>query len=359
MRVLRLRGFPKIRMSPAPVIMAAVRVFAILVLGFIGATFLAGFRPTGAAVWYAQTVISVAAVLGGLLVRERMRGARRELPAREGYRLAWRVLRTGPLHIRSYLVVALTLPFYIACFTAWKMWIGYRVPFTWDAEIAAAGRWLHGGRHAWEWIQPAIVSPIVSHALTATYAYGWTIAFHAVAAWAALTNRPRYLVATVMAWPVCGIGMAAAMMSAGPAFYGAVVRPDCDPYAPLMSYLHGIGSPAEYWQRYLWDVYVTHRATAGSGISAMPSMHLVMATLYACAVWELGRPWRVAGVCFVLVMQIGAVHSGWHYSLDGYAGIIAALGVWWTTGRLGVTGSEGPTRVAAFIAGPPSSDVRL
>ena len=66
----------------------------------------------------------------------------------------------------------------------------------------------------------------------------------------------------------------------------------------------------------------------------MPSMHLVMATLYACAVWSCGRRWRIAGITFVAVMELGSVHSGWHYALNGYVGIVAALGIWWATGRI-------------------------
>lgn len=306
----------------------------LIAYAFIAATWLAGFRPVGAAIWYAQTLISVAAILGGLLVRERMRGATRALPAPQGYRVAWRSVRTRRLAIGQYLHIAAVFPLYVACFTAWKCWLDERIPFTWDARLAELGRLLHGGRYPWQLIQPVFSEPLASHLLVFVYAYGWTLAFHAVTAWAALTRQTRFLLAMVLAWPVCGLGMAALMMSAGPAFYGNVVSMTHNPYAALMTYLSNIGSPAEYWQRYLWDGYQAQATRTGAGISAMPSMHLVMATLYACAVWSCGRRWRIAGITFVAVMELGSVHSGWHYALDGYVGIVAALGIWWATGRI-------------------------
>jgi hypothetical protein len=325
-----------------------MHLYAALSLTFIAVTLLAGQQPVGAAIWYAQSIITVAAVVGGILVRERMRGARRAMPARVGYREAWAVVQQGPVSISAYLFVAATFPLYVASFTAWKTWLGYVIPFTWDERLSAWDAVLHGGVDPWRLIHPLFSSEPASHALTTTYGYGWTLAVHGIVAWTALTRRPRFLVANMIAWPICGLAMAGALMSAGPAFYTSVTGCAQNPYRELTDYLRAIGSPAAYWQRYLWDAYTAQTARTGSGLSAMPSMHLVVATLCACAVWAQGRAWRVGAIAFVAVMLVGSVHTAWHYALDGYLGIIAGLAVWWLAGwilRRRSPGRHHPERV--------------
>jgi membrane-associated phospholipid phosphatase len=65
-----------------------------------------------------------------------------------------------------------------------------------------------------------------------------------------------------------------------------------------------------------------------AGISAMPSMHVatsVLMALYAArhARWAGWIMWIFAGL-----IQIGSVHLGWHYAVDGYLGGIVALAAW-------------------------------
>ena len=62
----------------------------------------------------------------------------------------------------------------------------------------------------------------------------------------------------------------------------------------------------------------------GGGISAMPSLHVAMAALYAAVGWRVNRLAGLLLCIYVLIVQLGAVHLGWHYLVDGLAGI--ALG---------------------------------
>jgi hypothetical protein len=40
----------------------------------------------------------------------------------------------------------------------------------------------------------------------------------------------------------------------------------------------------------------------------------------------------VAFALYGLVILVGSVHLGWHYAVDGYAGIAGALILWWIAG---------------------------
>ena len=77
----------------------------------------------------------------------------------------------------------------------------------------------------------------------------------------------------------------------------------------------------------LWTQYVN--AEAGFvGISAFPSMHNAVAALLALAAWRVSRPLGAAMTLFAVMILAGSVHLGWHYAVDGYAGILVAVVCW-------------------------------
>ena len=41
-----------------------------------------------------------------------------------------------------------------------------------------------------------------------------------------------------------------------------------------------------------------------------------------------------AGRSFAAIILVATVHLGWHYAIDGYAGILSAWLLWWACGRL-------------------------
>ncbi len=95
---------------------------------------------------------------------------------------------------------------------------------------------------------------------------------------------------------------------------------------------------------YLWANY-RGSGIVGTGISAMPSIHV------AIALW-LALTWRSFGLgylgfVFYAVILVGSVHTGFHYALDGIVGSIMAAAAWllvcqkrpwekrnWQSGRL-------------------------
>ena len=88
-------------------------------------------------------------------------------------------------------------------------------------------------------------------------------------------------------------------------------------------------------QGMLWEGYQQlmqtpelFQARVYEGIAAFPSLHVGLVALFALF---LGRVNRVVGVamwCYAVIMQIGSVHLGWHYAIDGYAGMLLAYGLY-------------------------------
>lgn len=75
---------------------------------------------------------------------------------------------------------------------------------------------------------------------------------------------------------------------------------------------------------YLWSVYDNRRFGTGSGISAMPSMHVTMSAWLLLTIWKLARPLLPFAIAFFVTIFVLSMALGWHYALDGIVGTIAA-----------------------------------
>ena len=74
-----------------------------------------------------------------------------------------------------------------------------------------------------------------------------------------------------------------------------------------------------------------------------------MATTFACLGFTAGRVIGWILVLNTVVTLVGSVHLGWHYAIDGIAGIVLALVFWWISARITRwwLARTGPGRAAA------------
>jgi membrane-associated phospholipid phosphatase len=86
-------------------------------------------------------------------------------------------------------------------------------------------------------------------------------------------------------------------------------------------------------QDMLWKSYVTGKGDI-QGISAMPSMHLTVATLLALLGWRTNRYLGIAFTTFTATIFLGSIMLGWHYSIDGIAGMALAIVFWFVAGTV-------------------------
>lgn len=199
---------------------------------------------------------------------------------------------------------------------------------------------LHGG-DPWRrlrWLDP------LTPAITFLYANVWSACMVGLAVVATISERLRHLRAQyiwtfMLCWIVLGNVTALAGMSAGPLLYEAVTG---DPrFAELVDHLErsdGLGTVLQY-RTMLWDAYVHDRVGFGTGISAFPSLHVSMATLFALYARRIHSLLGAAFIAFAGVILLGSVHLGWHYAIDGYFSILATTAFWaavgWVLNRKG------------------------
>ena len=238
-------------------------------------------------------------------------------------------------------IVLALFPIFVSVFTSFKMMIPWINAYSWDTTFMVWDRWLHGGWHPWELLQPLLGHPWATAAINFLY-HAWFFVLYGLIVWQAFTLRNpqlrmQFLISFVVSWVLLGSVMAIWLSSAGPCYYFLVTGQD-DPFAPLMSYLQAANEEVPVWalgvQEMLWERYESGSLEIGSGISAMPSMHVSSAFLFFLLGLRAHRilAWALGG--FFLVIMIGSVHLGWHYAIDGYLAIVATWLVWLLAGWL-------------------------
>ncbi len=233
------------------------------------------------------------------------------------------------------LPVFVFMPMFFGVVTSLKTLIPVINPYGWDVAFAEWDRVLHGGFHPWELLQPLLGYPLITAAINVTY-NSWALVFYIVLLWQTFSTRnPRlrmqFLLTFVLAWIVLGTIAATALSSAGPVYFGRITGVE-DPFAPLMAYLQSVNEiypvGALNIQEYLWKVYQEGGYALGSGISAMPSLHVAMVFLFALVGWRSGSVPGIVLTVYAVIIFIGSVHLGWHYAIDGYLGIAGTWLIW-------------------------------
>ena len=238
-------------------------------------------------------------------------------------------------------IVLALFPVFVSIFTSFKMMIPWINPYSWDETFMIWDRWLHAGWHPWELLQPLLGYPWITAAVNFLY-HAWFFVLYGLIVWQAFTLRApqlrlQFLISFVLSWVLLGSVAAAWLSSAGPCYYFLVTGLD-DPFVPLMSYLEAANEVVPVWalgvQEMLWERYQTGSLEVGSGISAMPSMHVSSAFLFFLLGLRVHRLLAWGLGFFFFVTLIGSVHLGWHYAIDGYVSIVATWIVWRLVGRL-------------------------
>jgi hypothetical protein len=235
------------------------------------------------------------------------------------------------------LPILLVMPFFKAAFTAAKNLANDMFAFAWDRTLSDLDKVLHFGSHPWQWL--FIPAPAVTLGLEFFYAF-WGVAL-VVIPYAVSLRRPdcpwrtQFLVSYVLVFLLLGNVVASAFMSAGP-FWVENHHPGRSDYSALFSYLSQVDSvwrfSAVKFQHYLIVTHNEALSSLGTGISAFPSIHVAIATLYALVGWRISRFARVVSLAFLATILVGSIHLGWHYSLDGYASIIGTCAIYRAVG---------------------------
>lgn len=204
------------------------------------------------------------------------------------------------------------------------MWIkpllNYLIPFWADPVLADIDRAIFLGHDPWTllaWMNgPA--SGMIYHPV---WCVMMIFALLMAASAPPSAEKSAVLLSYFALWSLVGPIVHILLPAAGPVFYERMG------YGPRYAGLDG-GPETKAVADYLWAIYSTRSFGAGSGISAMPSLHVTIATWTVIAFHTFARRWRVAALVSWLVIFLLSISLGWHYAGDGIVGTIAALFVY-------------------------------
>lgn len=213
------------------------------------------------------------------------------------------------------------------------------IPFSWDETLMQMDRGVHFGVDPWVLLQPLLGYDIITFAFSCIYNF-WFLALFGAWMWFGFQTkstelRTRFFLSYMLIWWLGGGILALLFSSAGPVYYGLLgLRPD--PFAPLMAYHHDVNTRTQLLfldaQQLLWNGYIGKSAPIG--ISAFPSIHNATSALFALAFYQHNRKMGWIAIAYCALILIGSVHLGWHYAVDGYAGIALAVLFWKLTGPI-------------------------
>lgn len=241
--------------------------------------------------------------------------------------------------LASNIPMFLALAAFMPMFSAMKSAIPLFTEFDWDETFIAWDIALHG-TDPWRLLQPIIGYPPVTFVLSSLYQI-WLLLIYFGCVFFCLfvpdaRLRLRYFTSYFLMWSILGIAGAQYFASIGPCF---LLTLEGDPrFLELMGYLYTVDTD---WplvslrvQEILIRAYHVENHELGSGITAMPSMHVALAFLFAIAIFKHRRVIGWIFGAYAVVILITSVHLGFHYAVDGYASILGVLVIWWLSGVL-------------------------
>ena len=321
--------------ADAPVYLAACMLFAVCIAVFaawsigIGPELIvANGRLYLLAAWALLVIDS-----GTLLLRQCPAGPTRFLLDTYRARLA------NPRIIASLPMLALVIVF-MPFFSKLKSMIPLFNDFGWDATFIAWDRAIFFGHDAWQVFQPVLGYPLITAFLALLY-HAWMLLIYIgtlvfLFYRGAAPARRQYLLGFFLIWTVIGGLLATIFASVGPCFMHPIKG---DPhFAAQMEYLQAANRQVPVMTLHVQDLllgwYRAGDRGLGSGITAMPSMHVAMAMLFWLAVRRVSPVADKIFGAFFVTIWIASVHLAYHYAVDGLVSVVATYTLWRFSGWL-------------------------
>jgi len=234
-------------------------------------------------------------------------------------------------------IVYLLIPPFMCSYSSMKQAIPLLKPFNSDQFLSRLDHFIHFNHNPWDLLQIWLGHPSLTRFIDFSY-MTWGAIFLYSMLWMAYSRRRalrlQFLLSLALCWIFIGNLAATLLASVGPCYYSHVKPDALNTYTTMVAYLHSIPDlQATRIQDALWQAYSVGKFMPLGGISAMPSMHVSIAVLLALVYSRLHFWVGLPFILYAVLIQIGSVHLGWHYAIDGYVSIGLTLSIWHMVSR--------------------------
>jgi hypothetical protein len=231
----------------------------------------------------------------------------------------------------------------LTSFNAFKQMVLPIAGYGFDPALVELDRAIFFGIDPWRVTHAIFSSPAATLVIDRAY-HGWFVPMSLgliLCAWLPASRfklRTQYCLTYIGVWIGIGSILAFAFPSAGPCFYGDLVGPS--PFNGLMGTLSDAQQASGFHLDALRNQGVLLRGSTagnlhvGGGISAMPSVHIALAVLFALGAFGLNRTAGYILAAYAVLIWIGSIHLGWHYAADGLVSGALVIPMWWAAGRV-------------------------
>ena len=219
---------------------------------------------------------------------------------------------------------------FMSIFASAKALLPLIVPFWADLLLADIDAMLAGGIAPWNYLPR---HPAITRIVDGLYGWAWfAVMFTSICA-AVLARgayRQQYLWTFLIAWILLGNLVACAAMSGGPVYFEALTGQT--DFRAIADEVAANGPWSLIMRNTLWNGYIDGSAGLAAGISAFPSMHLSISTLFVLQANRVHPrlAWAAAALCIWVLAS--SVYLGWHYAVDGYFSIAFTVVIWKAVG---------------------------
>ncbi len=252
------------------------------------------------------------------------------------YRVHFANTRWGDIAVALFSLIAT-----ISCFSVFKAVAVGDGGYGFDEMFVAWDRAIFFGRDPWTLTHALFGSAFATKVIDFLYHPAFLPMVLGYIACVAIQGKPAlrytYMASYLVGFLIIGMLMANALHSAGPAYDGTLFG-DGTTYAALRERLAAQNTEAGpfaavFAQQYLLNLQQTGGIGIGGGISAMPSMHIVLAALWMLAGWHINRILGMILTTYTAIIWLGSVHLGWHYFVDGLIALCVLGTIWYAAGR--------------------------
>ena len=240
-----------------------------------------------------------------------------------------------PMNTALALSCIVVIDLYKSIFCLAKSLIQKIHPYSFDAFFIALEKKIHFGKlphqFFYDYLAPNHLNILIE--IMAYFYVAWIfyiLVFQIYACIYQLCHRRKlvYLYANFILFTIGGFVIATIFSSVGPLFLPDIFRHLSHHYP---NFAHILSERETYtgYKTYLAYLFLIQehqspQIAALNGITAFPSMHVASSFLIVFLFWHKSLSIKTLTLIFALSILLGSVLLGFHYAVDGYAGILLA-----------------------------------